>query len=98
MHRLTSAERTGRVAAAVEQQVRMLVEGISREIYGREQNAWIVARSANASLAYFLRDCLSFMDRGFVFGLIHGHAMQTTPTDSVVRRAALHAGPAGRDA
>jgi len=38
-------------------------------------------RSLNTSLAFFLYDCLSLMDRGFVFRLIHYYCRSVSTAD-----------------
>ncbi|XP_029441588.1 dedicator of cytokinesis protein 6 isoform X1 [Rhinatrema bivittatum] len=53
-----------------------LVCTISTEIAGRYQKDLELAEHLNASLAFFLNDLFSLMDRGFVFGLIRCYYKQ----------------------
>lgn len=72
--RLLNAGRKGRFSAQMHDDLLSLVEGIARKISDLHcSDAVKNAQSLNASLAFFLFDLLSIMDRGFVFGLIKSY-------------------------
>ncbi|XP_067416642.1 dedicator of cytokinesis protein 6 isoform X2 [Emydura macquarii macquarii] len=56
--------------------VAALVGSVSAEITSRYQKDAELAERLNGSLAFFLNDLLSLMDRGFVFGLIRSYYKQ----------------------
>eukprot|EP01137_Pigoraptor_chileana_P018685 Opistho-2@78585 len=53
--------------------LRTLVEMLSAENQRRTKTMVTVASRLNQSLAFFLRDLLAFMDRGFVFSMVQKH-------------------------
>uniref|UniRef100_A0A8C8SQD4 Dedicator of cytokinesis 6 n=1 Tax=Pelusios castaneus TaxID=367368 RepID=A0A8C8SQD4_9SAUR len=56
--------------------VAALVGSVSAEIASRYQKDGELVERLNSSLAFFLNDLLSLMDRGFVFGLIRSYYKQ----------------------
>lgn len=69
-----SSMRKGRFSAQMTHDLISLVENISKKIIDLHcSDAVKNAQSLNASLAFFLFDLLSIMDRGFVFGLIKSY-------------------------
>lgn len=64
--------------------IRTLMDLLTMEIQKRSKLGHTIAKRLNQAVGYFLRDCLGFMDRGFIFSLIHRHADETKPNDSEV--------------
>ncbi|GIX75286.1 dedicator of cytokinesis protein 9 [Caerostris extrusa] len=61
--------------------VRSLVDGIVPHILQKHKELPIETKQANISLAFFLKKCLSLMDRGFVFKLIKSYLEKFVPND-----------------
>ncbi|XP_078495835.1 dedicator of cytokinesis protein 7 [Ciona intestinalis] len=55
-----------------------LVKMFCHEINGRFNRDYDFAERLNCNLAFFIKDLLSIMDRGFVFQLIHSHCQMLT--------------------
>ena len=66
-----------------------LTSSIIHDLVHRRQNDSKLVENLNSSLAFFLHDLLSVMDRGFVFSLIRTYSKEitakaTSAVDSVV--------------
>ncbi|GFY79358.1 dedicator of cytokinesis protein 9 [Trichonephila inaurata madagascariensis] len=61
--------------------VRNLIEGLVPHILQKHKELPIETKQANISLAFFLKKCLSLMDRGFVFKLIKSYLEKFVPND-----------------
>lgn len=61
--------------------IRSLVEGLVPHILQKHKELPIETKKANLSLAFFLKKCLSLMDRGFVFKLIKCYLEKFVPND-----------------
>ncbi|XP_065185199.1 dedicator of cytokinesis protein 7-like [Sycon ciliatum] len=65
-----------RFSKSYQDDVSKLVSNISDEIINRHIKEPRFTQSLNTSLAFFIQDCLSYMDRGFVFGVIRSYLRQ----------------------
>ncbi|GBN28755.1 Dedicator of cytokinesis protein 9, partial [Araneus ventricosus] len=61
--------------------IKSLIEGIVPHILQKHKELPIETKQANISLAFFLKKCLSLMDRGFVFKLIKSYLEKFVPND-----------------
>ncbi|CAL1287948.1 unnamed protein product [Larinioides sclopetarius] len=61
--------------------IKSLVEGLVPHILQKHKELPIETKQANISLAFFLKKCLSLMDRGFVFKLIKSYLEKFVPND-----------------
>ncbi|XP_055947475.1 dedicator of cytokinesis protein 9-like isoform X4 [Argiope bruennichi] len=61
--------------------VKSLVENLVPHILQKHKELPIETKQANISLAFFLKKCLSLMDRGFVFKLIKSYLEKFVPND-----------------
>ncbi len=69
-----NAHRKNRFSEQFHDDITNLTASIATDIVSRRQNDPKLVENLNASLAFFLHDLLSVMDRGFVFSLIKTYA------------------------
>ena len=84
-----NAHRRNRFSEQFHDDIMNLTSSVTQDISSRRQNDPKLVENLNSSLAFFLHDLLSVMDRGFVFSLIRSYskditAKATSAVDSVV--------------
>ena len=67
---LLNANRKGRFSVKFMKDLESLVSMIATDITEKHISNTLYARRLNVSLAFFVHDALSLMDRGFVFSII----------------------------
>ena len=84
-----NAHRRNRFSEQFHDDIMNLTSSVTQDISSRRQNDPKLVENLNSSLAFFLHDLLSVMDRGFVFSLIRSYskditAKATSAVDSAV--------------
>ncbi|XP_044146239.1 dedicator of cytokinesis protein 10 isoform X1 [Bufo gargarizans] len=78
---MMQVERTKRFPKTFYNELELLVMSFSDHIIWKYRDAMEETKKANVSLAWFLKRCFTFMDRGFVFKMISGCISMFSPGD-----------------